>query len=251
MLSTERLQRLAFRHVFPARELAGRALTSDLHLHTTFTDGRSTVEEMLQAAAECGLQAVAFTEHVRRGCDWYPRLEAELETARARFPDIEILAGIEAKAFDRAGGLDADPELAAHVDIVLGAFHSYPDGQGGTLREAAIRGEEAAWIEAEATLALLENPLVDVIAHPGAMTRRFFGSFPHDLVRQIVRKAARLGKAVELNGEYCGTDELAWLLRCSAQENAWVTLGSNAHHTSEVGRIVQMISEVSRVSSAH
>lgn len=244
MLATARLARFAGHLVLPARHLAPGDLRQDLHLHTTFTDGRSTILEMLRAAQGEGLRTVAFTEHVRRGIAWFGDFREQVRRDRVAFPRLQVLVGIEAKALDCQGGLDADAALIAQADLVLGAFHNYPDGQGGFQPATALSFEEAARLEFEASWALLDHPEVDVLAHPGAMTRKFFGTFPEAYLRRLVLKAARRGKAIELNGEYNTPSQLAQLLSWCRKANAWVTLGSNAHHASEVGRITALVTEV-------
>lgn len=238
---TPRLARLAHRAAFPASALPAAAYLTDCHVHTTFTDGKSTVRENLDAAAGRGLRAIAFTEHVRRGCDWFGRFRREVAREARRRPDLTTWVGCEAKALTPTGGLDADAELIAACDLVLGAFHGYPDGHGGWLAPKDLSAFEAAHLEMRATMGLAAHPEVDVIAHVGGLTRRRFGWFPAVYMRAVVREAARAGKAVELNGEYMAPVDLATLLAYCQAEGAWVTLGSNAHHASEVGRIGPLV----------
>lgn len=240
-LSTPRLLRLAREAVFPATELMREALVTDLHLHTSYTDGRSTVQEMLLAASQAGLTLVAFTEHVRRGIDWYDGFYAEIRRAAAAYPSLRVLIGLEAKAYDLSGGLDADAATIARAELVLGACHNYPDGRGGFVPASELTVDQAAEIEFQALWELLEHPELDVLAHPGAYTRKQFGSFPEEGLRLLVWKAARCGKAIELNGEYVPPEEFERLIDVCAREGAWVTLGSNAHRTEEVGRIGRLL----------
>jgi putative hydrolase len=244
MLATPRLSRLAGEMVFPARSLPTAAFQTDLHLHTDFTDGRSSVGARLDAAIAADLRAVAFTEHVRRGVTWLDGFHAEVRKQRASRPGLRVLVGIEAKALDLYGSLDADPDAIEASDLVLGAFHNYPNGLGGFVDPHELGHALAARREYEASWALLEHSEVDVLAHPGALTRKTFGSFPPEFTRQLVRKAARQGRAIELNGEYADAGQLAQLLRWCREEDCWVTLGSNAHHADEVGRIGRMVMEV-------
>ncbi|HEY9722883.1 MAG TPA: PHP domain-containing protein [Oscillatoriaceae cyanobacterium] len=243
MFATPRLARLAGRRVFPARALPDSAYDTDLHLHTDYTDGRSTIAEMLAAASAAGLAAVAFTEHVRRGADWFPGFYDEVQRQAEAFSGLDVLIGIEAKALDEEGALDADWPLIERAELVLGAFHNYPDGRGGFCDPAELSAREAALCEFRASWGLLAHPDVDVLAHPGALTRRRFGEFPDAYTRQLVRKAVRERKAIELNGEYATPADLSRMLAWCREEDAWVTLGSNAHHASEVGRIGRMVQE--------
>lgn len=243
MLATPRLRRLAGRLVFPARALPEAAFGTDAHLHTDYTDGRSPLAAMLQAAADAGLTAVAFTEHVRRGVDWFAGFCEDVAQQRAAFAPLEVLVGLEAKALDEDGALDADEAQIARAELVLGAFHNYPDGRGGFCDASGLDAREAALCEFRASWSLLAHAELDVLAHPGALTRRRFGAFPDAYMRQLVRKAARERKAIELNGEYMAPAELGRMIAWCREEDAWVTLGSNAHHASEVGRIGRLARE--------
>jgi len=242
-LSTNRLRRLARVAVFPADELPAEALVTDLHLHTTFTDGKSSTAEMLAAASAAGLALVAFTEHVRRGIDWFDRFYSEVRREACAYPAMRILIGIEAKAYDLSGGLDADAATLAQAEVVLGACHNYPDGRDGFVAASDLTAARAAELEFQALWELLDHPELDVLAHPGALTRRHFGTFPEEGLRLLIWKAARNGRAVELNGEYTPPEEFERMLDWCRQEGAWVSLGSNAHHADEVGRIGRILRE--------
>lgn len=244
MLATQRLNALAQRVVFPARSLPAHALLTDLHLHTDYTDGRSSIDDMLAAATQAGLAVVGFTEHVRLGTPWFEDFKLAVAHDASAYPGLEVLTGIEAKALDYAGSLDADPEVIAQADVVLGAFHDYPDGRGGFVRRTTLSADAAARMEFEALWALLDHPEVDVLAHPGAITRKLVGSFPDSYLRRLIKKAAASGRAVEINGEYNSDDELALLLEWCSQEGAWITLGSNAHHGTEVARVARRLMQV-------
>lgn len=240
-LSTPRLRRLARTAVFPADELTPAAMATDMHLHTAYTDGHASAAEMLAAARAAGLCLVAFTEHVRRGSDWYDAFYREVRRAASAHPAVRVLVGLEAKALDLSGGLDADEATLGRAEVVLGACHNYPDGRGGFVPAGELSAVQAAEIEFQALWELLDHPELDVLAHPGALTRKHFGFFPEEGLRLLVWKAARNGRAVELNGEYTPPAEFERLLGWCRSEGAWVSLGSNAHRTEEVGRIGRLL----------
>lgn len=242
-LSTPRLRRLARAAIFPAEELESRALRTDLHMHTRFTDGQCTIAEMLAAAKAADLALVAFTEHVRLGIDWFEGFYAEVRREASAHPAMRVLIGIEAKAFDLEGGLDADEVTLRRAEVVLGACHHYPDGRGGFVAAGDLTAVQAAELEFQTLWGLLDHPELDVLAHPGALTRKHFGVFPEEGLRLLVWKAARNGRAVELNGEYTPPDGFERMLAWCRQEGAWVSLGSNAHRADEVGRIGRLLKE--------
>ncbi|MGE5708490.1 MAG: PHP domain-containing protein [Bacteroidota bacterium] len=233
-------------HLIFASEL--RALLDpppfDLHLHTSFTDGRCSVREMLKSAERRGLERIAFTEHVRRRITWWDAFRAEVAAEKAYFPFLDVLVGIEAKALDRSGNLDADEDLVQGSDLVLGAVHGFPAEHGGFLSPESLTQEEAALIEWETSLALLERAPIDVLAHPGALTKKFFGGFPEAYLLSLISKAAEREKAIELNAEYNSREEIRFLLEACREAGIRVSLGSNAHRSCEVGMIQECLKEV-------
>lgn len=213
----------------------------DLHLHTNFADGKASIPAMIEAAEERGLAAIAITEHVRSSSNWLPVFWIKVEQVRASIDGVIVYHGIEAKALDFDGTLDATPEMLERAELVLGAIHRYPDGRGGTCDWAKLSPDEAAEIEYRAALGLARNPQVDVLAHPGGVYERKFGPFPRSYLEEIMATAVRHGVAIEINARYCR--DIPGLLALCRQHGALVSLGSDAHSLSEVGLIVTQLRE--------
>ena len=208
-------------------------------MHTTFSDGRDTVEAMLAAAAARGLSCVALTDHVRRSTDWFPRYVEEVRRAARRFPELTVYVGLEAKALDFGGTLDATEEMLELADFVLGSVHRYPDGRGGMREFDDVTAEEAQRLELEATLGLIRSPKVSAVAHPGGTYSRRYGPFPEPLRRELFEAARRHGKPLEVSAKYERGVERALLLH--REHGVGFTLGSDAHAASEVGRVVEAL----------
>ena len=214
----------------------------DFHIHTSYTDGVASIRAMVQAGVQQRLEALALTEHVRRSSNWLASFWQEVEAVRQEVSDIRVFHGIESKALDFTGTLDADPLMLARAELVLGAVHRYPDGQGGFYEWSSLSFEDAAQIELRAALGLLTNEQVDVLAHPGGVYHHKFGPFPEPFLREIVATAAKRGIAVEVNAHYC--NNVTELLSLCQQYGARVSLGSDAHSAMEVGKVVAMIQGV-------
>lgn len=101
--------------------------SGEWHIHTNFTDGKSSVLEYAERAVELGIPLLAFTEHVRLELEYnFDELLNEIEVARGNFPQLIILSGCEAKVLPD-GTLDCSREILDKVDYKLFAFHSFPD----------------------------------------------------------------------------------------------------------------------------
>lgn len=114
-------------------------LLEDLHFHSTFSDGKNTVEENIEAAFNRGLNVVCCVDHVRQDTTWVPHYADYVHQFRrkkdeelkkkfgAEKPDFNILIGVEAKFLDATGTLDI-PTLPDGVDLIFAADHQFPFG---------------------------------------------------------------------------------------------------------------------------
>ena len=96
------------------------------HIHTSYTDGCSTVAEYVEYAVETGVPLICFSEHVRR-CLTYNFREylRDIEEARnSNLGRIIILSGCEAKVLPD-GSLDAERNILESVDVVFMAYHTF------------------------------------------------------------------------------------------------------------------------------
>jgi putative hydrolase len=99
-------------------------LATDHHLHSTFSDGKDTLEANLAAAEAAGVKHLGCVEHVRRDTTW---VKSYVDAVRALRPgrDITITAGIEAKLLNQHGALDL-PENYTLADVIYIADHQFP-----------------------------------------------------------------------------------------------------------------------------
>jgi len=195
----------------------------DLHMHSTWTDGLATIEEMADAAKKRGLKYVAITDHSKRvamagGLDASAlrRQWAEIDALNERLSGFRVLKGVEVDILER-GGLDLDDDVLSEADWVVASVHY---GQNQSRDRITRRVVEA-----------LENPYVCAIAHPtGRLLNR---RKPYEIDLDAVLKAARdCGKMMELNAHpmRLDLDDVA----CAAAKNHGVpvVISTDAHHAS-------------------
>ncbi len=205
-----------------------RDLRGDLHVHTDATDGRNSLEEMVEAAGALGFEYVAITEHSRRqtmshGLD-PPRLArqgAAIEALNRRLRGIRVLRGIEVDILDD-GTLDLPDDALAPLDIVVAAVHSRFD---------LSRARQTRRI-----LNALDHPRVSVLAHPSG---RLIGERePYDVdVLQVLRKAKATGVHLELNAHPERLDLTDTWCRMCRDEGVRVAIDSDAHRTQEYANL--------------
>ncbi len=197
-------------------------LLGDLHMHTTATDGKASLEEMIAAARARGLQYIAVTDHSKRvtmarGLD-AARLRAqwdEIDRVNASLKGFRVLKGVEVDILER-GGLDLDDEILAQADWVVASIHY---GQNQPREQITARVVEA-----------LANPNVSAIAHPtGRLINR---RKPYEIDLDAVYQAAQAhGKLLELNANpnRLDLDDVA----CAAAQSQGIpiVISSDAHST--------------------
>ena len=216
------------------RDLDRDAINVDFQVHTTQTDGKGTIAELLHLSRQRGLSAIAFTEHVRRDTPWFGDFARAIRRTAVDFPELRVHVGCEAKALDTDGGLDASEAILAECDIVLGSVHRFPDGKGGLLDFARMDVHECAEREFSLALSLVRRAPIDVLSHPGGMTLRHHGSFPLEMFRRLMVATLERGIAIEINSSYL-RDMPAFLGLC-AEINPYVSVGSDVHRVEDMGR---------------
>ena len=166
------------------------ALRGDLQVHTRWTDGSATIEEMAAAAQALGLEYIAITDHTRdlgfaRGNDEARLLAqaAEIRALNRKLRGFRVLTGAEANIRDD-GTLDIDDGVLAQLDVVGAAVHSSFRQSREQMTRRVLRA--------------IENPHVDLLFHP---TGRLIGSRePIDLdLTAVIGAAKRTGTVLEID----------------------------------------------------
>lgn len=199
-------------------------------MHTTWSDGRLPLEDMVLEARSVGRPYVAVTDHspsltIAHGMtpDELAEQGRVIDALNRRLEQegdaFRVLRSMETDVF-ADGTLDADQDMLAGLDLVLGAFHS------------ALRSKDD---QTERYLAALRRPRLHVLAHPKA---RMYGRRVGLIAdwRRVFAEAARLGKALELDATVWRQDlsvELATLARAEGVQ--WFSIGSDAHTAEELG----------------
>jgi DNA polymerase (family 10) len=192
----------------------------EFHAHTTWSDGAASVRQMAEAAGARGYRMLGITDHshslaVAGGLDaerlGLQRIEIDEANGEA---GVTILAGAEIEVH-RDGSLDFDDETLAGLDVVVASIHSGLRQPREVLMARLLR--------------VLENPNVDIIAHPSGrlIERREGGDFDWDLVFEI---AARTDTALEINADPARLDLDPSLAYRASRAGCLITINCDAHH---------------------
>ena len=207
--------------------IEANAIRGDLHAHTTYSDGRSSVEEMIERAAALGYDYIALTDHspserVARGLD-VRRLQAkikELEAVRRKRGSArpKILVGSEVDILED-GRLDYPDEVLSGIDVVIVAVHSNFKQTPAQMTARLLHA--------------IENPFVNIIAHP---TSRQIGSRPpiqFDFDR-VVSAAKSAGVALEIDGSPWRLDLNDVMAQSVEHAGGLLAIGSDAHSATQL-----------------
>jgi putative hydrolase len=224
------------------------ALDEDHHVHSTFSDDAvSTVAENVRAARERGLRVVVLADHVRRGSPWVPDFVAAVRELRP-VPDLEVLAGVEAKILNSAGELDLPPSLRG-VDRVLIADHQYPGDHGPVPPEDMRDGLERRQCSAAdiidgliaATLGALERAPAPQLAHLFSLLPKMGldeADVPGAALDQLAQGCYQAGARVELNEKWACPSPRT--IRALAAAGVPLVASTDSHDCATIGRYARV-----------
>jgi putative hydrolase len=226
------------------------ALDEDFHVHSTFSDGASTLAENVQAARDRGLRTLCLVDHVRRDTAWLPDFAAAVDQFR-RQPGPQVLAGVEAKILDTSGQLDVPPDLGRQVglDLVLIADHQFPADNGpmhpdqarAVIRDGGMTAAEAIERLCEATVNSLRFDVLDwdfrpLLAHLFSLLPKIGlveAMVPDPLLTHLAKRVAHAGTMLEVNEKWSCPS--ARTVTAMAAAGVSLVAGSDSHHCRDIG----------------
>jgi histidinol-phosphatase (PHP family) len=233
---------------FKADKLAALPMIEQ-HIHTKFTDGENSPEEIVAHAIDAGFSQVIFTEHVQRGSSWYPDFAKEIERIKDKYySKIDIVLGLEAKQINQVGDLDCTDSQKALADVVLGSVHGYPTPAEGEFYDLAdLAPEEALALELENCLKLINRAAglkMDIIGHPlGVYIRNYRKTVPRGYWENILTAVKNNHIAFDLNFKY-HRDHFKVIWAAAEKIGALISVGSDVHSLTEFGQAIKEIKKL-------
>lgn len=165
-------------------------IRGDLHIHSTFSDGYSTLEENVEKARDLGYEYIAFSDHAEKlkvagglTVKQFESLIDKIKDLNDSNSGIRILSGVELN-IDNDGNVDFDEDFLARFDVVTASIHS---GFNQSLEQLTERA-----------LTVLNNPYVDILGHPSGRIIMRRPPFKIDMIK-VIDEAAKNNKVLELN----------------------------------------------------
>ena len=213
-------------------------IIADLHTHTlASTHAYSSVTEMIRAAAEKGLYAIALTDHARTmpgsPREWY---FSSLHELPLHYRGVMNLAGIEANVLDFEGHLDIEPRDIPRMDWVVASIHRL--GLPG-LENPDVEKCTQLWLN------VAKNPKVNVIAHSGDPV------YAYDY-EKVIPVFGENHKLVEINNHSFqvrkqNIPNCKAIALCCKKHGVPIVVDSDAHFETAVGEFSQALEMLAEI----
>jgi len=200
-------------------------IKGDLHMHTTWSDGSFSIEEMAEACRQRGYKYIVITDHsqylkVANGLTPERLLQQKEEIARVNelFDDFTIFSGVEMDILPD-GTLDYDDDLLAEMDFVIASIHSAFSQPKKKIMERLITA--------------LKNPHVDMIAHPTGRKIGIRDGYEVDM-DMLIEIAKETNTCLELNANPNRLDLHSQNIRKAQEAGVTIAINTDAHHIAEL-----------------
>lgn len=202
-------------------------IQSDLHMHTTYSDGRASVKEMALAAKAWGHSFICITDHsqslhIANGLDRERLLKQidEIDQVNKELDGIRVLKGLEVDIL-ADGSLDMDDETLAKLDWVIGSVHQWTNQPIEEMTERVIRAVRSGYISA--------------LGHPTGRLIGIRDGYEIDLA-PVFEACAEEGVAVEINASPQRLDLDSSMVREAQKvEGLWFVINTDAHSKRGLG----------------
>jgi DNA polymerase (family 10) len=199
-------------------------IKGDLHSHTTYSDGRDSLEQMALAARERGYAYFAITDHPRGSL---AEQDLDIDALNERLKPFKLLKGIEVN-IRIDGSLSLSDDVLAERDWVIASLHAAFDRN-----------------PTERVLAAMDNPHVDMIGH---LTARKINIRPPADVQfeRLVEKAVETGTFLEINSQPNRLDLRDTHARMAGEAGVKIAVNTDAHQLSALQHIEMGVAQARR-----
>ena len=214
----------AIEHRLP-RLVEWKQIRGDLHIHTKWSDGTATIEEMAEKAKSMGLEYIAVTDHTKslgiaRGLDEARLMEQvkEIEQINRKLDDFTVLTGTEVDV-KADGSLDLPDSILRDLDFVIASIHS---GFKSDVEKMTNR-----------LITAMGNEYVDAVGHPTGRIIQKRSPYELDLNR-VFEAAAKQGVMMEINAFPDRLDLSDVNSRAAMKARCVMEIGTDAHASNQL-----------------
>lgn len=208
-------------------------IKGDLHIHTNFSDGLNTIENIVEAARNHAYEYIAITDHsqslyVAGGLNEKRLLEQikMIDKINKKLDDLVVLKGIEVD-IKADGTLDFPDEILQKLDIVIAAIHTGLKQEKGQIMQRLTKA--------------MQNPYVNIIAHPTGRIIGYREPYAVDM-QEIIRVAAKTNTAMEINASPERMDLNDIYAKTANEKGILLSIGTDTHQLSSLDNMVYGVS---------
>ncbi len=203
-------------------------IKGDLHVHSNWSDGTSSIEEIARIAQKRGYQYVAICDHsnslkIAHGLDESRLMKQieEIDRVNEKMKNFQILKGTEVDILSD-GRLDFPEKVLEKLDLVVASVHSGFKQEQEKMTKRIVRA--------------LENPLVNILGHPSG---RLLGARdPYKVeIEEVMGAAKQYGKALEINAYFERLDLDDIHCRKAKEMGVFLAIGTDSHHLDQMWMI--------------
>jgi DNA polymerase (family 10) len=200
-------------------------IKGDLHVHSKWSDGTSSIEEVARSAQKKGYQYVAICDHskslkIAHGLDESRLMKQieEIDRINEKLKGFQILKGTEVDILTD-GKIDHPDKVLQKLDYVVAAVHSGFKQEKEKMTKRIVRA--------------LENPLVHCLAHP---TGRLLGArAPYEVdIEEVMEAAKKYGKVLEINATFERLDLNDIHCKKANEMEIRMAIGTDSHHPDQL-----------------
>ncbi|WXR60916.1 PHP domain-containing protein [Peptostreptococcaceae bacterium AGR-M142] len=222
-------------------------IIKDYHTHTVYSHGLGTIEENVKVAMQKGLKTIGISDHGYKHIgfgvkyDDIKKMKEEINILNEKYPQIEILLGIEANILDDKGNIDVDDYLLKYLDYVMAGYHfgSTPTNLKSLSAHVGnyIKPFKKNFIRynTNAVINAMRNNDLLAITHPGSK-----GTID---ILEVSKVAILTDTALEINSSHSHLN-IEELKELKDIENLKFIIGSDAHKPLDVGNFKKAIQRV-------
>ncbi|MFT3709389.1 MAG: DNA polymerase/3'-5' exonuclease PolX [Archangium sp.] len=212
-------------HTLPKDLVTEDDIKGNIHSHTTWSDGRDSLEAMVRAAQKMGFSYFTVTEHSQSSnyaggltIDKLKRQWDEIDEVQSKVKGITLLKGIESDILED-GSLDYPDSLLEQLDVVIGSIHQRYSQDENAMTKRVLNA--------------FDNPHLHIWGHPSGRLLLKRDAAPMRM-EEILDKAAKKGITIEVNGCPDRMDLASEWVRKALERKIQLVISTDAHSVHEL-----------------
>ena len=215
------------------RYLNKQTVKIDHHLHTNWTDGKNTVNQMYNFYNTKKFESILFSEHSRKKSgSWFKKFCMEIRNLK--IGECIPFIGTEVKILSLKGDLDISKRVESECDLIMASVHRFPgenfEGKKNIYNSSVkLKKKDIIDLEFELSINALKNSNFDILGHPFGMSIKRFNFKPKKIFFiELIKTAKKNNKIFEINYNYHkGIKD--FLIDSCLEKKCLFSIGSNSH----------------------